>query len=114
MEQYVSAYLPLAVINEIFSLTPRDILISSFESNFNIPGKKDAKKRLKSKAVVAKIILAASILPQKNNIESNLTQYILQLEDSQLFENINVLQKSKVKGNQGETRLNFKLTMDVL
>jgi len=58
-------------------------------------------------------MIVGSILPVKNNPEFELTQYLLGLGDSQLFGNINILQKSTYK-DQEDTGLNFKLTMDVL
>lgn len=113
MSQYVSAYLPLAVINEICSLTPKNIRISSLESDFDVPGKKENRKKVKSKDLIAQVMIEGKVLPMENNPESDLTQYLLGLRGSQLFENIKVLQKSTYK-DQEDTGLNFKLTMDVL
>ena len=113
MSRYVSAYLPLAVINEICSLTPKNIRISSLESDFDVPGKKENRKKVESKVLIAQVMIEGKVLPMENNPESDLTQYLLGLGDSQLFENIKVLQKSTYK-DQEDTGLNFKLTMDVL
>ncbi len=114
MNQYVSAYLPLAVINEIFSLTPENIYFASFESDFDIPNKNPNKNRNnnknKSKVLLANVIISGLVLSKGNNLESDLTHYILKLEESRFLGNINLLQKSILKN---KTALNFKLVMDV-
>ncbi len=110
MNQYVSDYLPLAVINEIFSLTPENIYFVSFESDFDFPNKNRNKKINKSKVLLANVIISGSVLSKGNNLESDLIYYILKLEESRLLGNINLLQKSILKN---KTALNFKLVMDV-
>jgi hypothetical protein len=114
INQYVSDYLPLAVINEIFSLTPENIYFVSFESDFDIPNKNPNKNRNKkinkSKVLLANVIISGSVLSKGNNLESDLIHYILKLEESRLLGNINLLQKSILKN---KTVLNFKLVMDV-
>lgn len=114
MNQYVSDYLPLAVINEIFSLTPENIYFASLESDFDIPNKipneNRNNKKNKSKALLANVIISGSVLSKGNNLESDLIHYIFKLEESRLLGNINLLQKSILKN---KTVLNFKLVMDV-
>ena len=65
MSRYVSAYPPLAVINEICSLTPKNIRISSLESDFDVPGKKENRKKVESKVLIAQVMIEGKVLPME-------------------------------------------------
>ena len=89
MRQYITDYVPLAVISELCFLTPENISLSSMdaglieEDNNNAEGKKgkgnaasESKRHMRVQGVVSAEFTA---------LEGTLTGYVISLGDSPLF-----------------------------
>jgi len=108
--QYVSDYLPLAVLNEICSTTPENINISLLEAGF--PDKNRIKTEVikDEKEILAKVLINGSL---EISSDSEFTEYILNLGNSRIFGDIEVLKKNidtigKIK------ILNFMLSVEII
>lgn len=111
--QYISAYFPLAVINEICSATPDNISISSLDADFSYQNNKGTKSKKISKIMPAKVIIHGSVESLESNVDSDFTGYILKLEDSKIFGDIEVLQKN-IAGAGKNKILNFNLRLEII
>ena len=111
--RYFSDYLPLAVINEVCSLTPQNISIESFKSRYNDQEKSNKASTISPGITKAKIEVTGTVDSKENTANADLAEYILTLGSSNIFENIEIVKKNL--DTDGENKaLNFKLTMDVL
>jgi len=114
-DQYISAYFPLAVINEICLLTPNHIHITAFDSDFinSKEKEKKAKNTTLSTGRAGHVVLTGTIVSFANTPGSELTQYILKLGESPLFGRIDVVQRNQYEDSE-RYGMDFKLTMDIL
>ncbi len=111
--RYVSDYLSLAVINEVCSLTPRNISIEFFEFKYKDQDKKNEVITISSGITRAKIEITGTIDSGENAVNADLAEFSLILGDSQLFRNVEIIKKSS-PADKKTMALDFKLTMDVL
>lgn len=112
-QKYIDTYLPLAMIGSLCSVTPDHIKLGNLETIFAGSPKYKTKFSEAPENSSAKIILSGSIFSRQGNPEADLTQYMIQLEDTDLFGNIDILQKKIITMNR-TSRLKFKLSMDTL
>ncbi|MBC8439368.1 MAG: hypothetical protein H8D87_06760 [Deltaproteobacteria bacterium] len=109
--QYILNYFPLAVINEICLNTPANISISSLEADFSDQNKKKNEGEQNSKEILAKVIIIGSV---GIDSDSDFTEYILNLGNSRIFGDIEVLQK-EIDDDAGKDKiLNFKVSVEII
>lgn len=113
IKAYASDYLPLAVINELCSLTPDAISLASFESDFKqeVPAKNKGgdKEKKARRSVLFKGIVSADY----TSLESTLTGYVIKLGDSPVFGEIMLLNKS-LESIEERNLLKFTADMEIL
>ena len=108
--QYISNYFPLAVINEICSNTPANISISSLEADFSDQNKKKNEGEQNAKEILAKVLIIGSV---EINSDSDFTEYILNLGNSKIFGDIEVLQKN-IDDDGNDKLLKFKVSVEII
>lgn len=112
INRYAHDFLPLAIINEICSLTPEKISITSFDSDFmtldSETDKASKEKKGKKRSVTIKGVVTADF----NYLEPILTGYILKLGDSSLFGGI-LLQDKEIVKNADSAILKFTADMEI-
>lgn len=117
LNQYARDYIPLAVISEICSLTPKKISIISFDSDFTktspetnkSPAEKKEPQEEKKRSVTLKGIVTAEF----TDLESTLTGYVITLGDSPLFGDIRLKDK-EIEKKANSTILKFTAEMEIL
>lgn len=118
INRYARDYLSLAVINEICSLTPRKISITSLESDFtkNEPeaDKASAEKKGGPEKAEKKrsVTLKGIVTSEFTDLESTLTGYVITLGDSPLFGDIRLKDK-QIEKNSDSTVLKFTAEMEI-
>ncbi len=122
IQSYIARFLPLGVINEICSKTPETISLISLNADFKSPkitqpgkgkSKKPIKKSGKKEETKEKpLTLKGIVADDFTALESTLTGYIIQLNDSPFFKNINLEDKT-LKSVNGEHSLLFTATMEI-
>ena len=107
--QYAQKYLDVAAIGEISELTPQNIRLISFKiADVNAAPQNDANKTLKEtadktpKEIPDNVAIEGIILGNRDVLESNLTQYVLKLENSPIFNKVSVKKKDIVKFKKNE------------
>ena len=108
--QYISDYFPLAVINEVCSTTPENINVSSLEADFSDQNKETTEDKAISKKILAKVIINGSV---KIKSDSDFTEYILNLGNSKIFSDIEVLKKDIAEAGNDKI-LNFKISAEII
>jgi hypothetical protein len=99
--QYAQKYSGLAAIGEVSNLTPENVRLISFKLTEGSPvPKTDADKT--ATETTANISIEGIISGNKDMLESDLTQYVVKLENSPLFNKISVQKKDMVTFNKGE------------
>jgi len=108
--QYITDYFPLAVINEICSTTPGNVSVSSLEADFTDQNKKKNEDKPTAKEILAKVIINGSV-PVSS--DSDFTEYILNLGNSRIFGDIEVLKKDMATAGNAKI-LNFKVSVEII
>jgi len=105
--QYAQKYLGLAAIGEISDLTPQNISLISFKmggGGKNAEGsaapKTDADKA--PKETTDEVAIEGIIFGKKDLLDSDLTQYVVKLENSPIFSKVSVQKKELVTFNRNE------------
>lgn len=106
--QYISDYFPLAVINEICSTTPKNISVSSLEADFSDQNKNNHQDEKTARKILARIIIVGST---GINSDSVFTEYILNLGNSRIFGDVEVLEKNI---DAAEKTLKFKVSVEII
>ncbi|MFH1154504.1 MAG: hypothetical protein V1793_11880 [Pseudomonadota bacterium] len=127
---YAAFIVPLAVINEVCTLTPDTITLSSLELDTGADEKAQGKtnnamaKSVEAQAPAksdknlkpARVVLIRGVVKgESTSLESALTGYILRLGDSPILGSISLVSKEaqKLKNNQGDALI-FNASMEVL
>jgi len=123
INRYAGDYLPLAVINEICTLTPGHIELISIDSVFpdDTPAETNdadkaakARKDAKSRKPDAKsIIIKGVVNAAETDLDSTLTSYVIHLGDSPLFGDIKLQEKETVEKAPAPF-LTFTADMEIL
>jgi Tfp pilus assembly PilM family ATPase len=105
--QYAQKYLGLAAIGEISDLTPQNIRLISFKMGVvnkvaegSAAPKTDADKT--PKETTDDVAIEGIIIGKKDLLDSNLTQYVVKLENSPMFSKVSVRKKELVTFNKNE------------
>jgi len=102
--QYAKKYLGLAVIGEVGNLTPQNIRLISFKmGGANAVSKPDAN---------GDVFMEGIIFDKKEMLESQLTQYVMTLENSAVFNKVSVQNKSIVTFNKKDV-IHFVLSAKI-
>ena len=110
-------YLPLAVISEVVNLTPSNIRLLSISAQMGpLPNKTPQKEEKNKKQAVAPppriLILEGIVEGDRLTLESALAGYLMQLKDSQLFDQPTISNKSfAFSGNNEVLRFTAKLNL---
>lgn len=121
MNAYGSDLLPIAVINELCTLTPDSITLLSFEADFKKDqqgqalqeSKKDKQSLDKEKQERQSVLVKGVVTADYTSLESTLTAYVVRIGDSILFGEIMVLTKTIEKIGE-KSVLNFTADMEIL
>ena len=93
--QYAQTYWGLAAIDEVSNLTPANVRLISFRVHEeNAIPKIDTNKT--PNVNTDDVIIEGIIFDKKNMLESDLTQYVIKLETSPIFDKVSVQKKSAV------------------
>ncbi len=109
--QYSQKYLGLAVIGEIADLTPQAIRLISLQFRELNPSSPSGADKA-AQPNVNDLVMEGIIFAQKDVLESELTQYVMKLENSPVFSRVSVQQKNIVPYNKKDVMhfvLNAKL-----
>ncbi len=113
---YAADLLPLAVINELCSITPDAVTLFSFEADLVqvlAEEKKNKKAAGKAEKVRRSVLLKGVVAADYTALEATLTDYVVRLGDSSMFGDITLL--NKTIETIGEKRvLNFTADMEIL
>lgn len=112
INRYAHDVLPLAVIHELCSLTPEKIAITSFDSDFatsDSQGHKDTKEKKEKRR---RLVITGIVTADFTFLEPLLTEYILRLGASPLFESIQLKNKEIVK-KEGVATMIFTADMEI-
>jgi hypothetical protein len=90
------------VLKELSTLTPQEISIESFDSDFT---KGTSEKR--------SVLIKGIVEDDFTDLESTLTGYVIKLGDSPLFGDI-LLQDKKIEKNESKSILKFTAEMEIL
>lgn len=120
---YTANLQPLAVINEMSSLTPGSVRLISLEMDFQESGstgepvkaETGASKGKKNQTPASVIVVSGFVDGEYTSLESELTSYLLKLGDSPLFGEISIRSKEvgKYKGIDNKV-LTFAISMEIL
>lgn len=121
MSAYGSDLLPVAVINELCTLTPDSISLLSFEADFKKDqqgqalqaSKKNKQSRDKEKQERQSVLVKGVVTADYTSLESTLTAYVVRIGDSILFGEIMVLTKTIEKIGE-KSVLSFTADMEIL
>ncbi|MBI9089045.1 MAG: hypothetical protein JEZ12_07505 [Desulfobacterium sp.] len=113
IKAYASDYLPLAVINELCSLTPDVISLVSLESDFKQELPDSVKKSGKANKARRSVLLTGIVRVDYTALESTLTGYVITLGDSPVFGEIMLLNKT-LESIEEENLLKFTADMEIL
>jgi hypothetical protein len=109
--QYAQRYLGLAAIREVSDLTPQSIRLLSFKMTRGVvTAKTDADKA--SKETNDGISIEGIIFGDRDKLDSFLTEYVVKLENSPIFNSVSVQKKSIVTFKKNEV-LNFTLSAKI-
>lgn len=109
--QYAQKYWGLAAIGEVSELTPSNVrLFSCRLREANSAPKTDADKT--SKENMDDVIIEGIIFDKKDMLESDLTQYVMKLENSPVFNKVSIQKKSTVNFDKKEV-INFVLSAKI-
>ncbi len=109
--QYSQKYLGLAVIGEIADLTPQAIRLISLQFRELNPSSPSGADKA-TQPNVNDLVMEGIIFAQKDVLETELTQYVMKLENSPVFSRVSVQQKNIVFYNKKDVMhfvLNAKL-----
>ena len=115
VHRYVQDYLSLAVINEICTLTPEKISITSLTSDFTKPEpepEKPATAKTETTEKKRSITLKGIVASDFTDLESTLTGFVIKLGDSPLFGDIQV-QDKEIEKKADSTILKFTANMEI-
>ncbi len=114
---YAADLLPLAVINELCSITPDAITLLSFEADLKptlAEDKQDKKAAGKEeKKARRSVLLKGVVAADYTSLEATLTDYVVRLGDSSIFGEIMLLNKT-IETNGEKRVLNFTADMEIL
>ncbi len=97
--QYAQKYLGLAVIGEISDMTPENVRLMNLRmQQANNPVAAADKNKTENNSIV----LEGIVFSKKDMLESDLTQYVLKLENSPLFNTVSVQSKNIVSFDKKE------------
>jgi len=116
INRYAHDFLCLAIINEICSLTPEKIFITSLDSSFikDDPQKEDSAKANKNERKKKRSVTIKGIVKTEfTDLESTLTGYVIRLGDSPLFGDI-LLEDKEIEKKAESTVLKFTADMEIL
>jgi len=102
IHQYAQKYLGLAAIGEVSDLTPPNVRLLSFKMT---AGSSTSKNEAPSDGIAIEGI----ILDTKDKLDSDLSQYVIKLENSPMFKQVSVQKNSIVTFKKDEV-LNFILS----
>lgn len=111
IKEYVSDYLPLAVINELCSLTPESIDLVSFEADFR-QDRPDKQRGSDKKKTRLSVRFKGVVHGDYTSLESTLTGYVIMLEDSPLFGELMLLNKN-IESMEESRILKFTADMEI-
>lgn len=107
--QYARKYLDVAAFGEISDLTPQNVRLIQFKiSDVNVLMKEETGKATKeppekaSKETTDNVLIEGIISGSRDALESSLTQYVVKLENSKLFNQVSVKKKDIVKFKKNE------------
>jgi hypothetical protein len=100
--QYAQRYLGLAAIGEVSNLTPSNVRLLSFK----ITEEGDATK---NEAASYGVAIEGIIFDKKDKLDSDLSQYVIKMENSPMFSKVSVQKNSIITFKKDEV-LNFTLS----
>ncbi|WP_035235468.1 hypothetical protein [Desulfobacter vibrioformis] len=114
IRQYVNDYASLSVISEVCALTPEniDILTLKAELAESVDNDPKAKNKKKLEDRVRHMRLQGLVSAEFTALESTLTGYVMALDGSPLFGNIDVENK-KIEQKKDLNTLNFTVDMEI-